>query len=164
MCVGDPDFKAYVVSNPEIIEIDRLEDAATDYIVMGSDGLYDTMTAGDIGDFLNNVILEKSEKLATFLFFTEALSFFLQFFNYFILLETQEASELLANEAKCRGSHDNISVAVIFLETPENVRLALSKLSSVRCTEIAGALGESFYILFYYVFLLNEKLINKQSN
>lgn len=73
--LGDPDFKEYVISNPEVVEVDRSEDLNEAYIVIGSDGLWDKISPLEVGDFVGDFIAKNGKKI-TCLYSIRALVLF----------------------------------------------------------------------------------------
>ncbi|KAK4481784.1 hypothetical protein RD792_012695 [Penstemon davidsonii] len=82
--IGDDDLKPAVTAEPEITE--TLLTAEDEYIVMGSDGLWDVMSNEDVVSIIKDTVKEGGM-----------------------------CSKRLATEAAERGSKDNITVIVVFL-------------------------------------------------
>ncbi|XP_057785766.1 protein kinase and PP2C-like domain-containing protein [Salvia miltiorrhiza] len=82
--IGDDDLKPFVSAEPEITE--TLLSAEDEYIVMGSDGLWDVVSNADVVSIIKDTVKEAGM-----------------------------CSKRLATEAAERGSKDNITVIVVFL-------------------------------------------------
>ncbi|KAJ6300697.1 hypothetical protein OIU76_021488 [Salix suchowensis] len=84
--IGDDDLKPAVTAEPEITE--TLLSAEDEFLVMGSDGLWDVMSGADVISIIKDTVKEPGM-----------------------------CSKRLATEAAERGSKDNITVIVVFLRS-----------------------------------------------
>lgn len=84
--IGDDDLKPAVTAEPEIIETCLSSD--DEYLVMASDGLWDTISNEEVVSIIRDTVKEPNM-----------------------------CSKRLATEAAQRGSKDNITVIVVFLRT-----------------------------------------------
>lgn len=82
--IGDDDLKPAVTAEPEITE--TVLSAEDEFLVMGSDGLWDVMSSADVISIIKDTVKEPGM-----------------------------CSKRLATEAAERGSKDNITVIVVFL-------------------------------------------------
>ncbi|KAJ6756544.1 PROTEIN PHOSPHATASE 2C [Salix purpurea] len=84
--IGDDDLKPAVTAEPEITE--TVLSAEDEFLVMGSDGLWDVMSGADVISIIKDTVKEPGM-----------------------------CSKRLATEAAERGSKDNITVIVVFLRS-----------------------------------------------
>ncbi|XP_074598512.1 uncharacterized protein LOC141853166 [Brevipalpus obovatus] len=99
--IGDPDFKPYVISSPDL-EIYEL-DGSEDFLVVGCDGLWDQMTPDGACSLVYEYLAENAER--------ENLDHDLN----------QNIARLLVNAAKDDGSGDNITTIVVFLRDVKDI-------------------------------------------
>jgi len=88
--IGDHAERPWVISTPDVQTL-PLYTSQESFIIVASDGLWDVMSSQDVVDFISkNSFFQKEKK-------------------------TNEISKQLVNEALRRGSTDNITVLVIFI-------------------------------------------------
>lgn len=95
--IGDPDYKPYVTAEPEIVQLDLVGNE--DFLVLASDGLWDTLTPEDastiVYEFLALNADQQIEQPAKVI---------------------DEVSRLLIQRSIEEGSSDNITTIVLFLK------------------------------------------------
>jgi len=97
--IGDPDFKPYVTGEPEICEYDL--NGSEDFLVMGSDGLYDSLTSEDVSTIVYEFLALNADQISS---------------NDKQKEIVDQISKLLIQRSIEEGSSDNITSIVIFFK------------------------------------------------
>lgn len=91
---GDSRFKRFVTSEPEIVA--HKLDGNEDFLILACDGLWDVMTAKDVGEFVPQFLAENGKE------------------------HREKVSEALTKKAIDLNSSDNVSVITIFFDNPRS--------------------------------------------
>jgi serine/threonine protein phosphatase PrpC len=119
--LGDADFKDCVIADPEILEIER-SDLKEEYVVLGSDGLWDYMSVKELGEFVNQLIIDN---------------------------QASNVAQELAKKAKAKGATDNICVIVVFLESLDTLAIKIKERKDQKVVVYEGLLGKFLVILIF---------------
>lgn len=115
--IGDPEYKPYVCSDPDIEQIDL--DGTEDFLIIGCDGLWDRMSPEDAIELIYQHIqskchLEPSEIV-------------------------KDTAKILADRSIEDGSNDNVTTIVIFLRDVASILNTSSSVPSETSNNVFGA-------------------------
>lgn len=99
--IGDPDFKPYVISDPDIQIVDL--DGSEDYIILGCDGVWDSIAPDDACTLVYGYLAEHATS------------------DDDLYNAQQDVSKMLADAAITEGSNDNITSIVVFLRDLKDI-------------------------------------------
>jgi len=103
--IGDGEYKPYISADPDVTTV--VMNGSEEFLIVGCDGLWDTITPEEATDIVFDHLEEKKEQGG----------------------DIENISAKLATLAKDKGSGDNITIIVVFLKSVEEV-IKLGKLSN----------------------------------